>query len=121
MNFRAKRVRQGVAALATAGLALSLAACGGSGSGGGAGDGTVTIWSSIDQPVQDGLKKQLEAKLKDENSDIKIDWQKVENINQLIITKIQAGDTPDIAFIPQPGVVGDVVKRGAAFPMDDVV
>lgn len=121
MNFRAKRVRQGVAALATAGLALSLAACGGSDSGGGAGDGTVTIWSSIDQPVQDGLKKQLEAKLKDENSDIKIDWQKVENINQLIITKIQAGDTPDIAFIPQPGVVGDVVKRGAAFPMDDVV
>ena len=47
--------------------------------------------------------------------------QKVDNINQLIMTKIQANDTPDIALIPQPGVVADIVKRGAAKPLDDVV
>ena len=26
------------------------------------------------------------------------------------MTKIQANDTPDIAFIPQPGVVADIVS-----------
>ncbi|MBF4768417.1 carbohydrate ABC transporter substrate-binding protein [Nocardioides agariphilus] len=104
----------GVAALAAS---LSLTACGGD-SGGSDNGNTVTIWSSIDQPVQDGLLKALEAKV---GSDIKIDWKKVENINQLIMTKIQAGDTPDIAFIPQPGVVKDMVSLDAIKPLDDVV
>jgi alpha-glucoside transport system substrate-binding protein len=99
---------------------LSLTACGGGGSGGGNSD-TVTIWSSIDQPVQDGLEKALVAKLKAQNSSIKIEWQKVENINQLIITKIQAGDTPDIAFVPQPGVVKQMNDLGAIKPLDSVV
>jgi alpha-glucoside transport system substrate-binding protein len=79
----------------------------------------VTIWSSIDQPVQDGLNKTLTAQAKKQG--ITINWQKVENINQLIMQRIQANDTPDIAFIPQPGVVGDIVKRNKAFPLDDVV
>ena len=93
-------------------LAMSLAACGGD-DGGGSDSDTVTIWSSVDQPVQDGLLKALEAKL---GGDVTVDWQKVENINQLIMTKIQANDTPDIAFIPQPGVVKDIVspRRGPA-------
>ena len=52
---------------------------------------------------------------------ITVDMQKVDNINQLIMTKIQANDTPDIAMIPQPGVVGDIVNRGKAQPLDDVV
>jgi alpha-glucoside transport system substrate-binding protein len=104
----------GVAAFAAS---LGLTACGG-GDGGGSDSDTVTIWSSVDQPVQDGLLKSLEAKL---GGDVKVDWQKVENINQLIMTKIQANDTPDIAFIPQPGVVKDIVSRDAAQPLDDVV
>ena len=37
------------------------------------------------------------------------------------MTKIQAGDPPDIALIPQPGVVADIVKRGEAIPLDDVL
>ncbi len=35
--------------------------------------------------------------------------------------KIQANDTPDIAFIPQPGVVADVVERGDRSPLDEVL
>ena len=35
--------------------------------------------------------------------------------------KIQANDTPDIAFIPQPGVVADVVERGEPVALDDVL
>src|SRR5689334_775130 len=107
----------GVAALAAG---LTLTACGGSdgGSGGGNSD-TVTIWSSVDQPVQDGLLKALESKVSGDG--IKIEWKKVENINQLIMTKIQAGDTPDIAFIPQPGVVKDMASLDAIQPLDDIV
>jgi len=94
-----------------------LAACGGSGSGGS--DDTVTVWSSTDPLVFAGLKKEITAKAKAEG--ITVDMQHVDNINQLIMTKLQAGDAPDIAMIPQPGVVGDIVKRGEAQPLDDVV
>jgi alpha-glucoside transport system substrate-binding protein len=112
------RIRRPIALLAAAcTAALSLTACGGGSSSGDA--NTVTIWSSVDQPVQDGLLKSLQAKVKGDGITVK--WQKVDNINQLIMTKIQAGDTPDIAFIPQPGVVADMVKLGAAKPLDGVL
>jgi alpha-glucoside transport system substrate-binding protein len=52
---------------------------------------------------------------------VTVDWQKVDNINQLIMTKIQANQTPDIAMIPQPGVVADIVNRGKATALEDVV
>ena len=111
--------RRGRVSLVAATALAATAALAGCGSGGsGADDKSVTIWSSLDQPVQDGLEKTLTTKAKAKGITIK--WQKVDNINQLIMQKIQANDTPDIAFIPQPGVVGDIVKRGKAFALDDV-
>src|SRR6516164_570669 len=114
----------GATLLVSAGLTLS--ACsnsggGGGGGGGGSGSTTVTIWSSVDPTVKAGLEKQLNAELAAQGSKIKINWQTVTNINQLIITKIQAGNTPDIAYIPQPGVVAQMVKLGAAKPLNSVV
>ena len=106
-------------ALVTA-AALSLTACGGGG-GGSSDSSTVTIWSSIDAPVQAGLNKALVAKLKAQNSNITIKWQQVQDINALIITKIQGGDTPDIALIPQPGVVKQMNSLGAVKPLDSTV
>jgi alpha-glucoside transport system substrate-binding protein len=104
-------------------LALSVGAlttgCLGEGSGGGGDSDTVTVWMSVDQPIVDGFQKRLDEVAADSGITVKLE--KVENINQLIMTKIQANDTPDIALIPQPGVVGDIVERGAAFPLDDVV
>jgi alpha-glucoside transport system substrate-binding protein len=106
-------------ALATV-AALALTACGGD-SGSSSDSKTVTIWSSIDAPVQAGMEKKLNEKLKAANSDITIKWQQVQDINALIITKIQAGDTPDIALIPQPGVVKQMNSLGATKAMDDAV
>jgi len=101
--------------------ALGLSACGG-GSGSGGNSNTVTIWSSVDPPVKAGLQKALEAKLKAEGkTNIKISWSTVTNINQVIITKIQAGSTPDIAFIPQPGVVAQMQQLGAIKPLDSIL
>jgi alpha-glucoside transport system substrate-binding protein len=104
-----------VAALASSFIA---AGCGGGGDSGNDAK-EVTIWSSLDPPVQAGLEKTLTAQAKE--AGYTIDWQKVDNINQLIMTKLQANDLPDIAFIPQPGVVADVVDRGAGLPLDDVL
>ena len=115
-NLRGRKPLMAVAAVAT--LALTAAGCGGD-NGGGSDDKSVTVLASMDQPVIDGLQKALDAKAKDAGITVKI--QRVENINQLIMQKIQANDAPDIAFIPQPGVVADVVKRGAAKPLDDVL
>jgi alpha-glucoside transport system substrate-binding protein len=118
MRTHSRGRRAAVAVAAVASMSVSLAACGGD--GGSASDSKeVTIWASVDQPVLDGLEKALAPKAKE--AGITVKWSKVENINQLIMTKIQANDTPDIAFIPQPGVVADIVDRGAAQPLDDVV
>jgi alpha-glucoside transport system substrate-binding protein len=113
------RGRKPLLAIAAAAALTLTAACGGGGGSGGSDDKTVTIFASMDQPVIDGLEKKTDEMGKD--AGITIKWQRVENINQLIMQKIQANDTPDIAFIPQPGVVSDMVKRGAAFPLDDVL
>lgn len=127
MRHNGVRRNSALAAAGAATLALTLAACSSGGSsdnssGGGGGSGdvtTVTVWSSVDQPVMDGLQEGSDNLTADSN--IKIEWQKVENINQLIMTKLGAADAPDIALLPQPGVVADVVARGGAYPLDDVV
>jgi alpha-glucoside transport system substrate-binding protein len=107
----------GATAMVTSGCLSSGSSSAGGGSTATAADNkTVTIWTSVDQPVLDGLKTDLDAKL--QGTGITANWSKVENINQLIMTKIQANDVPDIALIPQPGVVADIVKRGKATPLD---
>ena len=124
----------GFAAVA-ASAALVLAACGGGSSGTAssapaatdaaatqsapAEGGTVTIWTSVDQPVMDGLKAGLEPLAAAKN--ITVEWQKVDAIDQLIITKAQAGDLPDIAIVPQPGVVQKLVDLGVAKSLDTVL
>jgi alpha-glucoside transport system substrate-binding protein len=103
-----------------AALSLLTTGCLGEGSGGGGeSDGTVTIWTSVDQPILDGLKAKLDEKIAD--TDLKVQWERVNGIDKLIMTKLQASDKPDIAILPQPGVVANVVKRDAAFPLDDVL
>ncbi len=77
---------------------------------------TVNVWASVDQPVMDGLQAASDELTA--GTDIKIKWQSVSDINTVVMTKIGASDAPDIALIPQPGVVADMVKRGGAFPED---
>jgi alpha-glucoside transport system substrate-binding protein len=120
INLRGRRTVAVVGLTATLGLAT--AGCLGEGSGGGGGsegDKNVTIWTSMDQPVIDGLEKTLATKA--EEAGITVKWEKVTGIDKLIMTKLDASDKPDIAVLPQPGVVANVVKRGGAQPLDDVL
>jgi alpha-glucoside transport system substrate-binding protein len=115
-----RRTRRKMAATAVAGaLALTAAACGGDDGGSGDDGGPVTIWMSLDQSVVDGIDKQMQIAA--EEAGIEVNIERVDGIDKLIKTKIQAGDTPDIALLPQPGVVASVVELGAAFPLDDVL
>jgi len=100
-------------------MSLSLAACGGGDDSGSSDDGTVTIWTSMDQPIVDGIEKTLATKA--EEAGIDVTWERVTDINTLIMTKLNSSDKPDIAVIPQPGVVANIVERGAAVPLDDVL
>ena len=120
MRFHARGRTKVLAAAASGVLVLTAAGCGDDGGGGDDGDeNTVTIWSSVDPPVQEGLEAVLAEKAEAEG--YTLEWESVDDINSLIMTRLQAGDTPDIALIPQPGVVADVVERGGGHPLDDVV
>lgn len=117
-----KRNRMAGLAVSITAMCLLTTGCLGGGSGGGGGgeaDGTVTIWTSMDQPIVDGLEKSLGVKAKEAGLDVK--WERVTAIDKLIMTKLNASDKPDIAVLPQPGVVANVVKRGGAQPLDDVL
>jgi alpha-glucoside transport system substrate-binding protein len=125
MRLTATRRRTAFAATAAA-LALTTTGCLGSDDDGGGGgesggdDGVVEILATTDPLVFDGLKAKVEEEA--EAAGIEVDMQRVDNINQLILTRIQAGDPPDIAVIPQPGVIKQIVDRGEGVELtDDIV
>lgn len=99
---------------------LMTAACGGDdGGSGGDDDGAVTIWTSVDQTVMDGLQAAMDRKT--EGTDLEVTFERVDSIDKLLKTRIASGEVPDIALVPQPGVVSSIVELGAAFPLDDVI
>ncbi|WP_405869436.1 MULTISPECIES: ABC transporter substrate-binding protein [unclassified Streptomyces] len=107
----------GVSALSA--LALLATGCS-SGSGSAASDKkTITVWTSMDQPIIDGLKAKLAPEAKAQG--LTVQWRRVDNINQLLVQKVQAGDAPDIALLPQPGIIKDLAAKGKITPLDDVL
>ncbi|MFM9683007.1 hypothetical protein ACKI1N_47530, partial [Streptomyces brasiliscabiei] len=64
----------------------------------------------MDQPIIDGLKAKLAPEAKAEG--LTVEWRKVDNLNQLIVQKVQADDAPDIALLPQPGIIKDLAAKG---------
>lgn len=56
-----------------------------------------------------------------EEQGITIKWSPSDNFNQLINTRAQANDLPDIAMFPQPGVLKDLVAKNKVTALDDVL
>lgn len=52
---------------------------------------------------------------------ITIKWSPSDNFNQLINTRVQGNNVPDVAMFPQPGVLMDLVGKNKIQPLDDVV
>ena len=117
-----RRTALAVTALA---LAMTTTGClgssdeGGSSGGSGGDDGVVDILATTDPLVFDGLKAKIEEEA--EAQGIEVNVERVDNINQLILTRIQANDPPDIAVIPQPGVIKQIVDRGKAIEITDEI
>ena len=124
MRLTSTRRRAALIASAAA-LTLTTTGCLGSGDDGGGGgdggdDGVVDILATTDPLVFDGLKAKIEEEADAAGIDVNVE--RVDNINQLILTRIQANDPPDIAVIPQPGVIKQIVDRGKAVELtDDIV
>lgn len=119
MRITNRRRWTAVALATTAALTLSGCLAGG-GNEEAESDNEVLIWASMDPPVIEGLQAALDERAGEEGITVRVEA--VEDINSLIMQRIQAGDTPDIAMIPQPGVVKDVVARAdTTVPLDDVL
>jgi len=52
---------------------------------------------------------------------IKINWAPTSNFNQLINTRVQGRNLPDIAMFPQPGVLRGLASRNTLTPLDGIL
>lgn len=127
-------VRRGVALTGALGLAVTLAACGGDdGDNGGGdatspecaayeqyeGDGDVSIFSPITDVEADRLQESW-AEFED-CTGISILYEGTDQFEAQMRVRVPAGNAPDIALTPQPGLIADMVATGNAVPAPDSV
>jgi alpha-glucoside transport system substrate-binding protein len=128
MGVRITR-RRSVVAVGVVGASMLLAACGGSSSGGTAAASgskacaaykaygkfsgkTVTIQTSIVAPedtAQIDSYKQFEA-----CTGVKVNYQGDKSFEAQILVRAKAGNPPDLAIVPQPGLLKQLVATGKA-------
>jgi alpha-glucoside transport system substrate-binding protein len=117
-----KRFRTNTLAVVVAAVSFAVAGCGGDDGGGGGDGGQVSgnlsisgVWTGQEarsfQAVLDGFTEQ--------NPDVNIRYRPVgDEIPTVLSTAVQGGNPPDLAAIPQPGLVRDFVQRDALEPID---
>jgi alpha-glucoside transport system substrate-binding protein len=117
-----KRFSLYLLAVIVAVFGLAISGCGGDDDGGGGGGGNVSgslsmsgVWTGQEarsfNAVLDGFTK--------ENPDVNIKYRPVgDEIPTVLSTAVQGGNPPDLAAVPQPGLVRDFVDRGALKPID---
>jgi alpha-glucoside transport system substrate-binding protein len=117
-----RRSRRYVLAVIVAALGLVVAGCGGDDEGDGGGGGEVSgnvsisgVWTGQEarsfQAVLDGFTE------KNPNVDVK--YRPVgDEIPTVLATAVSGGNPPDLAAVPQPGLVRDFVDRNALKPID---
>ena len=116
----AKRLRLFVAAALVAAFTLAAAGCGGDDDGGGgeqvSGSLSISgIWTGQEarsfRAVLDGFTQ--------DNPDVTIRYSPVgDQIPTVLSTAVEGGNPPDLAAVPQPGLVRDFVERDALQPLD---
>ncbi|MFJ4046504.1 ABC transporter substrate-binding protein [Microbacterium sp. NPDC089987] len=103
--------------------AIALAGCAEASSGGGD-DGnvegkTVRISGGITGGEADALNKSFESFEKD--TGIKVEYTGDKGFEGNIVTKVTGGDAPDIAIVPQPGLLKTLVETGKVTEAPDAV
>src|SRR3954469_24782801 len=109
-------------AVIAAALGLVIAGCGGDDDGGGDGGGKVSgnvsmsgVWTGQEarsfQAVLDGFKEK--------NPNVNVKYRPVgDEIPTVLSTAVQGGNPPDLAAVPQPGLVKDFAQRNELKPID---
>jgi alpha-glucoside transport system substrate-binding protein len=103
-------------------VALLTAGCLSSGGGGGGNSNTsstITVMYAFSGGQEQGFKDEVNAWAKDNGVTVK--FAQTGNFNQLINTKVQGGDAPDVALFPQPGIMKDFAQQGLLADLSDVV
>ncbi|MFP5335436.1 MAG: ABC transporter substrate-binding protein [Actinomycetes bacterium] len=138
MRFSTQR-RRSAALAGGLGIALALSACGGGGDGdggdaGGGGDvdcsafeefgdlegEEVNIYTSIVAPEDQAHIDSYKAF--EECTGAKVNYEGSREFEAQLVVRIQSGNPPDIAYIPQPGLLQTLVRdTGAVVPAPDTV
>jgi alpha-glucoside transport system substrate-binding protein len=115
----------------TAGATLSAVAVlttgclsdGGGGGGGGSDNTSRTIELmyafTAGSKQESGFKAEVDAWAAE--NDVEIEYSQTGNFNQLINTRVQGNDPPDVAFFPQPGIMQDFAEEGSLADLSDVI
>ncbi|MCA3436613.1 MAG: carbohydrate ABC transporter substrate-binding protein [Rhodobacter sp.] len=78
---------------------------------------TLTIfgpWRGEDQVLVESMLAYFTAA-----SGVKVNYSSSENYEQQIVIDTQAGSPPDIAILPQPGLIADLVRKGFVTPLGE--
>src|SRR5204863_391736 len=75
---------------------------------------TVSVSTSIRDAEADLLKQSWKAFT--DCTGIKVDYAGSSDFEAQLPIKVQGGNAPDIAFIPQPGLLANFAKQGALKP-----
>ena len=71
-------------------------------------------WRGEDQVLVESMLAYFSAA-----SGVKVEYSSSENYEQQIVIDTEAGSPPDIAILPQPGLIADLVKKGFVTPLGD--
>jgi len=120
--MRRFRLGLALAALAAA-VVLALAACGGgddneSSGGGGDGGGTVSVlslWGGSEKEAFDKVLAKFTA-----DTGIKTQYETARDFLPVIRSRLAAGNPPNMAIVPRPGIVKDLAGDGSLKSLDDL-
>ncbi len=96
----------------------------GGGGGGGGSDNTsrsieVMYAFASGSKQESGFRAEVDAWAQE--NDVEIEYAQTGNFNQLINTRVQGNDAPDVALFPQPGIMRDLAAEGALADLSEVV
>ncbi len=119
MSSRSKRFA--TLAVLTAAVGAIAAGCGGgdkSSGGGGKVSGTVSVMAVWTGQEQAAFKAVL-AKFTEANPDVTVNYTSAgDQLPTQLSTAVEGGNPPDIAVLPQPGLMADFAKKGALKSLD---
>jgi len=120
-------MRMRLTAVAMALAVAAAAACGGdessSSSGGGGGStssvsGSISVMGVWSGPEQAAFQKVIDG-FTEANPDVKVQYTSAgDQLPTQLSTAVEGGNPPSVAFVAQPGLISDFVKKGAVKPIE---